>query len=123
MGNRISFLIGNIEFEAELNDSDTANAVWLAAPFTSYTNLWGGEIYFEIPVKTRLENGRRIMTPGEIAYWPEGQALCIFFGPTPVGKGDKPVAISDVTPIGKVDGPIEILESVGDRTKVTVRIA
>ena len=63
------------------------------------------------------------MTPGEIAYWPEGQALCIFFGPTPVGKGDKPVAISDVTPIGKVDGPIEILESVGDRTKVTVRIA
>ena len=32
MGNRLSFLIGNIEFEAELNDSDTANAVWLAAP-------------------------------------------------------------------------------------------
>lgn len=122
MGNKLSFLIGQIEFEAELNDSDTANAVWLAAPFTSYTNVWGGEIYFEVPVKTRLENGRKLMEPGEIAYWPEGKALCIFFGPTPAGKGDAPLAISEVAPVGKVTCPIELLEKIGDRTKVMVKV-
>lgn len=123
MGNKLSFLAGSIEFEAELNDSDTANAVWLAAPFTAYTNAWGGEIYFEIPVKTRIENARRLMEPGEVAYWPEGQALCIFWGPTPVGKGDQIMAVSDVAPVGRVTCPVELLEKIGDRTKIAVKVA
>jgi hypothetical protein len=108
------------EFQIELNDSDTAHALWLALPIEAYANLWGEEIYFEIPVKMRLENGRKEMEVGEVAYWPAGQAFCIFFGRTPVSTGAKPVAYSEVTPLGKVIGDPQKLEAIGDRTKIVL---
>jgi hypothetical protein len=123
MGNRILLMIGTNDFEVELNDSDTANAIWLAAPFDAYTNAWGDEIYFEIPVKVKLENGRKVLEPGEVAYWPEGMALCIFYGPTPISKGQEPEAISDVSPVGRLVGDPRRFEAVGDRMKVMIRRA
>jgi hypothetical protein len=123
MGNRILLLIGKHDFEVELNDSDTANAIWLATPFEAYTNAWGEEIYFEIPVKVKLEGGRRVLQPGEVAYWPEGQALCVFYGPTPVSKGEEPEAVSDVSPVGRLVGDPRRFEAVGDRQRVLVRRA
>jgi hypothetical protein len=122
MGNRILLLIGKSDLVVELNGSDTANAIWLAAPFEGYTNAWGEEIYFEIPVDVKLENGRRVLEPGEVAYWPDGKALCIFFGPTPISKGNNPEAISDVTPVGRLVGDPRRFEAV-DRLKVLVRRA
>jgi len=121
MSNRILLMIGEHDFEIELNDTDTARAIWLAAPFESRTNAWGDEIYFEVPVAERLENGRRTLEPGEVAYWPEGRALCVFYGPTPISKDGRPVAISDVTPIGRLVGDPRRFEAVGDRLKVMVR--
>ncbi len=123
MGNRILLLIGKNDLEVDLNDSSTANAIWLAAPFEGYTNAWGEEIYFEIPVDDKLEHGRRVLEAGEVAYWPEGRALCIFFGPTPISKGKDPEAISDVTPVGRLVGDPHRFEAVGDRQKVLVRRA
>ena len=123
MSNRILLLIGKHDFEVELNDTDTANAIWLAVPFEATTNAWGEEIYFEIPVDTALENGRKVMEPGEVAYWPKGRALCIFYGPTPASKGPKPEAISEVTPVGRLVGDPRRFEAVGDRMKVLVRRA
>jgi len=107
-------------FEIELNDSDTAEAIWLAAPFESYTNVWGDEIYFEIPVSMELESGRSVLKVGEVAYWPSGRALCLFYGPTPVSDGEEPVAISDVSPVGRVRGDPAELAKVGDRRHVVV---
>ncbi|MBI0582983.1 MAG: hypothetical protein ISF22_02015 [Methanomassiliicoccus sp.] len=121
MGNRILLLIDEHDFEIELNDSDTANAIWLAAPFDSTTNAWGDEIYFEVPVKNALENGRKVLEAGEIAFWPEGSALCVFFGPTPVSTGKAPEAISEVSPVGRLVGDPRRFEVVGDRRKVMVR--
>lgn len=123
MGNHIFLLIGKNDLEVELNDSDTANAIWLAAPFEGYTNAWGEEIYFEIPVNVKLEHGRKVLEAGEVAYWPEGKALCIFFGPTPISKGKDPEAISDVSPVGRLVGGPHLSEAVGDRQKVLVRRA
>jgi hypothetical protein len=105
-------------FEIELNDSDTANAIWLALPLEAYINVWGDEIYFEIPVETGLENGRSLMEVGEVAYWPSGKAFCLFFGPTPASKDGTPTAISDVSPVGRVLGDPTHLREVGDRSKV-----
>ena len=99
----------------ELNESGTADAVYLALPFETYVNVWGEEIYFEIPVDAKLENGKKVMDVGEVAYWPEGKALCFFFGPTPVSKGPEPVAISPVTPVGKVVENVDGLKAIGDR--------
>lgn len=111
------------KFEIELNNSDTANAIWLAAPFEGYANVWGEEIYFEIPVDMEVENGKQIMDVGEVAYWPQGNAFCLFFGPTPASEGKEPVAVSDVSPVGKVVGDPGRLRDVGDRTKIEVKQA
>ena len=112
------------DYEIELNDSDTANAIYLALPFEGYANLWGDEIYFEIPVHMGPEDrGKREMDVGEVAYWPSGSALCLFFGPTPVSIGNKPMAYSPVNPVGKVLGDPRRLERIGDRMKVILELA
>lgn len=108
------------DFEVELNDSNTANAIWLALPFEAYVNVWGEEIYFEIPVEMPIENGRTRMKVGEVAYWPNGNALCLFFGPTPVSKDGAPTAVSDVSPVGMVVGNPKDLKEIGDRTRVNL---
>jgi uncharacterized protein len=121
MTNRLHLLIDEHDFEIELNDSDTANALWLAAPFDSTTNAWGDEIYFEVPVRNRLENGRKVLKAGEVAYWPEGRALCVFYGPTPISSGKDPEAISPVSPVGHLLGDPRSFDAVGDRRRVMVR--
>jgi hypothetical protein len=108
------------EFLIELNDTNTAEAIWNALPFDAYTNTWGEEIYFEIPVRMKLEHSKKVMEIGEVAYWPDGNALCLFYGPTPVSDGESPVAISPVTPVGRVLGDPKNLRRVGDRMKVTL---
>ncbi|MEM0449290.1 MAG: cyclophilin-like fold protein [Methanomassiliicoccales archaeon] len=102
----------------ELNDSETSRAIYEVLPIDEYINVWGEEIYFPVPVKHKLENGKKIMEVGEIAYWPEGEAFCIFFGPTPVSKGPLPEAYSPVTPLGRVVSDIAPLKELGDRTRI-----
>jgi len=70
-------------------------------PIRSEINLWGNEIYFEIPVEADIENGKVVLDIGNIAFWPPGNALCIFFGPTPASMDSRPRAASAVTVIGK----------------------
>jgi hypothetical protein len=108
------------EFEIELNDSTTADGLYLALPLEREINVWGGEIYFEVPVHDKLDRGKKVMEVGEVAYWPEGNALCIFFGRTPASKGDAPEAYTPVTPLGKVVTNLEKLEELADRTTVTL---
>jgi len=110
----------NQVFEIELNDSDTANAIWLALPLEAYVNVWGEEIYFEIPVSMGIENGKTMMEVGEAAYWPSGKAFCLFFGPTPASVDGVPTAISDVSPVGMIIGDTRELTKVGDRTRVVL---
>jgi len=120
MAKRILMKTPDLDVAVELNDSRTADALWLALPFEAYVNVWGEEIYFEIPVKAGIENGRKVMKVGEVAYWPQGQALCFFFGPTPVSRGSEPVAISPVSPVGIVVSAIDSLKEIGDRTHVVL---
>ncbi len=105
-------------FEIELNDTETADAIYIALPLEREINVWGGEIFFDIGVKMPLENGRQVLEPGEVAFWPEGNAFCLFFGPTPVSKGKAPEAYSPVTPVGRVLGDLSRLEELADRTEV-----
>lgn len=97
--------------EAELTESGTANALWEALPIRGSANVWGEEIYFQVPVEAPLEDSaREEMAVGEIAYWPPGSAFCIFFGRTPASVDDAPRAASPVNPLGKVAGdPKEFL--------------
>jgi hypothetical protein len=111
-------------FKADLNDSPTAKKIWEALPIEGKANLWGEEIYFEIPVSMPQEaNAREEVAIGTIAYWPTGEAFCIFFGPTPVSKGGEPRAYSPVNILGKIEGDLSGLKAIQQGAKVHLQKA
>lgn len=99
----------------------TEEALWKALPFEGRARRWGEEVYFEIPVRVGEEKARREVEVGEVAYWPEGRCLCLFFGPTPDSTGEKPVACSPVNVVGRVRGDPKVLGriKVGENLRVT----
>jgi hypothetical protein len=121
MGRKIQISAGVIEATAELNNTRTAQAIWEALPITGRVNLWGDEIYFSIPVKLKLEAGQELVSIGDLVYWPEGNAFCIFFGRTPLSQGDEIRPASPVTVFGKVIGNATLFKKAAAGTKITVR--
>ena len=120
-GKKIRITAGAIETEAELNDTRTAQAIWEALPIKGRVNLWGNEIYFSIPLSLDLEAGQEVVNIGDLGYWPDGNAFCIFFGPTPVSQGDEIRPASPVTVFGKVIGDATVFRRVATGTKITIR--
>lgn len=108
-----------VEIDEKINPK-TVKAILNALPFESTANRWGDEVYFETPVKVEEENSIQEVEVGTVAYWPPGNALCIFFGKTPVSRGEKPRAYSPVNVIGKIIGDAKIFKKVksGDDIKV-----
>ncbi len=103
MANKILITTGDVEVQAQLNDSPTAKLIAQALPIKGKVQRWGEEIYFSIPVKAELEQeSREVVEAGELGYWPPGRAFCIFFGPTPASQGDEIRAASAVNIIGKI---------------------
>ena len=101
---KILITVQNVSTRGELNTTRAASGIWESLPIQAKVNTWGEEIYFPLPVSEELENGREVMEPGELGYWPEGKAFCIFFGPTPASRGREIRAASPVTVIGKIPG-------------------
>ncbi len=117
----IRIIVGNLDVKAELNESKTAQLIWNALPIEADANLWGEEIYFKIPVKTGLDRGAsEVVSEGELGYWPEGEAFCIFFGPTPVSRGDEIRAASRVNLIGKVLSDPKAFRKVKDGERIKI---
>ena len=87
----------------ELGEGPTAEKIWDRLPPEARANLWGDEIYFAIPVSVEPEaDAWETVEVGDMGYWPPGNALCLFFGPTPASVDEKPKAASAVTVVGKV---------------------
>jgi hypothetical protein len=120
MGRTIAIKVGDIELEAVLNNSRTADAIWQALPITTHADTWGDEVYFEIPVSLGLEKGQGLVAVGDLGYWPTGSAFCIFFGPTPISRAKEIRPASAVTVFGKVAGDATALKKVSSGVKVTV---
>jgi len=111
----ISIRSGAIEISAELNDSATAQAIFAALPLSARANTWGDEIYFGVPVNRKLDSmAAELVQVGDIGYWPSGPAFCIFFGPTPISRGEEIRPASAVNLIGKVIGDARVLKAVQD---------
>lgn len=94
--------VGNAKAFVWLNSSQSSSFVWDSLPLTSKAHVWGKEIYFEIPVRIGLENSRELVSFGDVGYWPQGNAICLFFGPTPVSqeRGIRPA--SPVNILGRI---------------------
>ncbi|WP_334111029.1 cyclophilin-like fold protein [Thermodesulfitimonas autotrophica] len=112
---------GAVTLQAVLNDSQTACAVWEALPITGKANRWGDEIYFFVPLTLPEENPQELVAVGDIAYWPEGPALCLFFGPTPVSRGSEVRPASPVNVCGRIMGDATVLKTVRDGTPIKIR--
>lgn len=107
---QIRIISGDISLTATLNDSSTAQLIAEALPITGRVQTWGDEIYFPIPVSTSNdETAAEVVEKGAVAYWPPGNALCLFWGPTPASSGDEIRPASAVNVCGMIDGdPTEL---------------
>jgi hypothetical protein len=121
MPHQIRITVGQTEVDAVLNDTATARGVLEILPITATVKMWGEEIYFTIPMDMGEEDAREEVAVGDIAYWPQGKAMCIFFGRTPVSRGDEPRAISPVNVIGRVEASAEILARVKQGDTISIR--
>jgi hypothetical protein len=118
---RICFDFGGLMLDAELLNTPTASAIAAALPITSAARTWGEEVYFEIPVEAVREQGARaVVEPGEIAYWPEGRAIAIGFGRTPISKAGETRLASPCNIWAKALGDVKSLAKVKEGTKIRV---
>lgn len=113
--------VSGISLEAELNQSETARRVSELLPLNGSANVWGEEIYFEIPLRIeQAPDARAEVSVGELGFWPVGNAFCIFFGPTPASTDDRPRAYSPVNVFGRVTGDARRLKEVQSGAGVSV---
>ncbi|MDP7206495.1 MAG: cyclophilin-like fold protein [Pirellulaceae bacterium] len=124
MPTAILITVGETDFTAELNDSPTALDLVGQLPIESPASRWGDELYFSIPVDHPAgPDARDEMAVGELAYWPPGNAVCIFFGPTPVSHGNEPRAADACNVLGHILDNIEPLSDTRSGDSVTIRLA
>jgi hypothetical protein len=119
----IRFEFATVTLDAELLDTPTAKAILAALPVTSSALTWGEEVYFDVPVDVAREKAARaVVTPGEIAYWPDGPAIAIGFGRTPISQGDETRLASPCNVFARALGDVKTLGAVKAGTKVKVSV-
>ncbi len=119
---KLKLTVGGIELACELFETATADAIWTALPFSSSAMTWGDEVYFTIPVAMPREDGARaLVEAGELAYWPDGKALAIGFGQTPISAPGEIRLASDCNIWGRALSDVTVLARVcaGDPIEVS----
>jgi hypothetical protein len=121
---KIKITINDITLNAELFDTTCARAIAETLPIITQPNEWGDEFYFEIPVSMSLDDtATTSVKVGDIGYWPTGNAVAIFFGPTPMSKGADPVPASEVNIVGKIKGDAAVLKKARGASQIRIERA
>jgi len=119
---RIRIDFGTLTLDAELADTPTARAVLAKLPYDARVMTWGEEVYFDVPVEVEREkDARAVVTPGEVAYWPDGPCIALGFGRTPISKGDECRLASPCNIFGSIVGDVKMLAKVKAGARVTVK--
>ncbi len=120
----IKIKISNLEIKCKVKNNDTGKKILASLPIKAKINTWGKEIYFNIPkVSIKPEkDAKEVFNLGEIAYWNQGNAIAIGFGPTPVSKGQEIRLISLANHWADANNPQELtkLEQFKDGENIEV---
>ena len=107
----------------ELDDANSPKTVLEfieKLPFSVDLNVWGDEIYTsESPISQPEENAKTPVDLNDVAYWPTGKAICLFFGPTPIGNPGEITPASPVNIIGKIISPDKVILNDADGNSAT----
>ncbi len=121
---KIKMTIGSVVINAELFDTPTADAIYDAAPFGAMAMTWGDEVYFSTPVgPDREADARAVVEAGELAFWTDGDAIAIGYGPTPISQGDEIRLASPCNLWGRALDDVQQLRAVSAGASVTVERA
>ncbi len=110
---KIKIKFDNFEIQGELDNSQASNDISKLLPIEGKSNLWGGEVFVELPEMLPYPGNLDEVEIGDIAYWQEGPAICFFFGETLGSFSNKPRPHSPVIVIGKLDNiePLKYLKA------------
>lgn len=121
MNRNILIKLDDIQIKAELNESITADKILDSLPIESVGNLWGEEVYFRTDIVSQIDETAKVAVEiGDIAFWPPSNAICIFYGKTPVSTETEIKPASAVNIIGKVISDIECLKQLKDGAEIKV---
>ncbi|MFQ5909456.1 MAG: cyclophilin-like family protein [Thermoplasmata archaeon] len=119
---RFRLVAGDMALEGSFTDENprTVQVILNSLPIEGSAMRWGEEVYFSTDIEIPEENGRQDMEIGEVAFWPAGKAIAVFFGRTPASVSDQPRAFENVNVFGKLEGDASVLDEVknGDRILV-----
>ncbi|WP_369216520.1 cyclophilin-like fold protein [Streptomyces flavofungini] len=119
---RISWPAGHLT--ATIEDTPTTQALHKVLPLAATAHTWGEEVYFDTGVSAAREDGaQQVVEPGTVAFWPDGDALALPYGPTPISRGDECRLASPCNLLGRVDGDPRTLATVRDGDPVRVEWA
>ncbi|MER5809536.1 cyclophilin-like fold protein [Streptomyces sp. NPDC002033] len=119
---RFSWPAGHLT--ATLEDTPTSKALAAALPISASANTWGEEVYFDTGVSVALESdARQVVDPGTVAFWTEGNALALPYGPTPISRGGESRLASPCNVLGSFDGDPRLLATVRDGDPIRVELA
>jgi hypothetical protein len=117
----INITVDEVRLAAVLFDTDSGKRIAAILPIETSFNTWGEEFYFQIPVNLSLdETATTKVKIGDIGYWPDGSALALFFGPTPMSSGPEPVPASNVNIVGEITGDATLLKKVMGAGKIKI---
>ncbi|MET9433570.1 cyclophilin-like fold protein [Streptomyces sp. NPDC006551] len=118
---RISWPAGHTT--ATLDETPTSKALVGALPICSTARTWGEEVYFDTPVSAAVEaDALQVVEPGTVAFWTEGDALALPYGPTPISRGAECRLAGPCNLLGALDGDPRVLATVRDGDPIRVEL-
>lgn len=117
----IIFDFGEFKIDAQLNESPTSKILYEQLPLNGVSQVWGDEIYFSTSINMENDEwSQETVELGDIAFWPPGNAVCLFFGETPISAPGEIRPASPTNIMGKLVGDLSLLKNISGGTEVEV---